>query len=152
MSACSVIPAMAPAIMLVVTEEWGIDSYSSKSSIFWRMQEWIDQMDTFVLDCDGVLWLGNTLLPRVTETLDRLRSLGKRLLFVTNNSTKSRTAYLQKFKSLGLQVHLVIALINPFRTKSLDPRTRLRIIYHKPFAFLILKEYMSLAWMGYVKN
>ena len=109
------------------------------------MQEWIDQMDTFVLDCDGVLWLGNTLLPRVTETLDRLRSLGKRLLFVTNNSTKSRTAYLQKFKSLGLQVHLVIALINPFRTKSLDPRTRLRIIYHKPFAFLILKEYMSLA-------
>jgi ribonucleotide monophosphatase NagD (HAD superfamily) len=31
-----------------------------------------------------------------------LKSMGKRLIFVTNNSTKSRAGYLKKFHSLGL--------------------------------------------------
>jgi len=33
-----------------------------------------------------------------------LRAKGKRLVFVTNNSTKSRAGYTSKFKSLGLNV------------------------------------------------
>jgi len=32
---------------------------------------------------------------------------GKRLVFVTNNSTKSRAGYTSKFKSLGLNVTAV---------------------------------------------
>ena len=37
-------------------------------------------------------------------TLDMLRAAGKRLVFVTNNSTKSRAGYLKKFTDLGLNV------------------------------------------------
>ena len=33
-----------------------------------------------------------------------LRARGKRLIFLTNNSTKSRAGYLAKFESLGIHV------------------------------------------------
>ena len=62
----------------------------------------IDQTNTFIFDCDGVIWKGDTLIDGVKETLDALRADGKRLIFVTNNSTKSRKQYLSKFESLGL--------------------------------------------------
>ena len=38
------------------------------------------------------------------STLAALRALGKKLVFVTNNSTKSRAGYLKKFTGLGLDV------------------------------------------------
>lgn len=62
----------------------------------------IDNYDYFIFDCDGVLWLGDHLLPHVCETLDLLKKNEKKVLFVTNNSTKSRDAYLKKFSNLGI--------------------------------------------------
>ncbi|KAG0569607.1 hypothetical protein KC19_6G102300 [Ceratodon purpureus] len=64
----------------------------------------IDSVETFIFDCDGVIWKGDSLIDGVPETLDLLRSMGKRLVFVTNNSTKSRKQYGKKFESLGLSV------------------------------------------------
>jgi 4-nitrophenyl phosphatase len=66
-------------------------------------KDFIDSIDTFLLDCDGVLWHGNEVLPGIKETLAYLRQSKKRLIFVTNNSTKSREGYLKKFKSLGIE-------------------------------------------------
>ncbi|KAF3922017.1 4-nitrophenylphosphatase [Dactylellina cionopaga] len=68
------------------------------------IDEYIDKFDTFLFDCDGVLWQGNVLLPKVVETLEMLRNKGKRLIFVTNNSTKSREAYSKKFEQFGIPV------------------------------------------------
>ncbi|CAN0899598.1 Phosphoglycolate phosphatase 1B, chloroplastic [Linum grandiflorum] len=64
----------------------------------------IDSVETFIFDCDGVIWKGDKLIEGVPETLDMLRSRGKRLVFVTNNSTKSRKQYGKKFETLGLNV------------------------------------------------
>lgn len=58
--------------------------------------------NTFIFDCDGVVWRGDSLIPGVPDTVAYLRSLGKRVFFVTNNSTKSRAGYLKKFTNLGL--------------------------------------------------
>ncbi|KAL1871412.1 p-nitrophenyl phosphatase [Diaporthe australafricana] len=64
--------------------------------------EFLDKFDTFLLDCDGVLWSGDHLFPGIVETIQLLRSKGKRTVFVTNNSTKSRAEYLKKFESKGI--------------------------------------------------
>lgn len=62
----------------------------------------LDKTKVFILDCDGVVWRGDSLIDRVPETIEFLRSQGKKVYFVTNNSTKSRAGYLKKFTKLGL--------------------------------------------------
>lgn len=64
----------------------------------------LDGADVFIFDCDGVIWKGDSLIDRVPEVLAKLRALGKRIFFVTNNSTKSRKGYKKKFDELGLDV------------------------------------------------
>jgi phosphoglycolate/pyridoxal phosphate phosphatase family enzyme len=66
--------------------------------------ELLSQSDVFIFDCDGVIWKGDFLIDGAAETLAMLRGCGKKILFVTNNSTKSRKGYLGKFESLGLKV------------------------------------------------
>jgi len=64
----------------------------------------LDNVDVFIFDCDGVIWRGDSLIDGIPETLAKLRAAGKRMFFVTNNSTKSRAGYKQKFDSLGLDI------------------------------------------------
>lgn len=66
-----------------------------------QVQQIIDQHDTFIFDCDGVIWLGTHAIPGAVETLKLLKSLGKQVIFVTNNSTKSREKYTHKFEQFG---------------------------------------------------
>jgi len=66
--------------------------------------ELLDGVDVFIFDCDGVIWRGDSLIDGISETLDKLRKLGKKMFFVTNNSTKSRAGYKKKFDSLGLDI------------------------------------------------
>ncbi|ABN64525.1 p-nitrophenyl phosphatase [Scheffersomyces stipitis CBS 6054] len=67
-----------------------------------QVQSLLGQYDYFLFDCDGVLWLGDHLLPHVPETLNLLKEHRKTVIFVTNNSTKSRDDYLKKFQKLGI--------------------------------------------------
>ncbi|PIN01161.1 p-Nitrophenyl phosphatase [Handroanthus impetiginosus] len=64
----------------------------------------LDSVDAFLFDCDGVIWKGDALIDGVSDTLDMLRAMGKKLVFVTNNSTKSRRQYAKKFHSVGISV------------------------------------------------
>lgn len=68
-----------------------------------QVEDLLERYDYFLFDCDGVIWLGDHLLPLVKETIDLLRSKNKTILFVTNNSTKSRNDYLGKFSKLGIE-------------------------------------------------
>ena len=79
-----------------------VEFYQVKTS--YKNMEDFKNMETFLFDCDGVLWSGSHLLPHVQETIHYLRSQGKQILFVTNNSTHSRASYMKKFQSFGLQV------------------------------------------------
>ncbi|KAL6600621.1 hypothetical protein ACP70R_045421 [Stipagrostis hirtigluma subsp. patula] len=64
----------------------------------------VDSVDAFLFDCDGVIWKGDKLIEGVPETMELLRKMGKKLVFVTNNSRKSRKQYSKKFRTLGLEV------------------------------------------------
>ncbi|PPQ68800.1 hypothetical protein CVT26_001715 [Gymnopilus dilepis] len=66
----------------------------------------LDRYDTWLFDCDGVLWRGDHLIDGVPEVLGILRRLNKKMVFVTNNATKSRKSYKQKFDQLGIDVHV----------------------------------------------
>uniref|UniRef100_A0A0E0FQ19 Phosphoglycolate phosphatase n=1 Tax=Oryza nivara TaxID=4536 RepID=A0A0E0FQ19_ORYNI len=60
----------------------------------------IDSVETFIFDCDG-----READRRSARDARHARSKGKRLVFVTNNSTKSRKQYGKKFETLGLNVN-----------------------------------------------
>ncbi|PSK57836.1 hypothetical protein B9Z65_9038 [Elsinoe australis] len=66
------------------------------------IEAFLDRFDVFLFDCDGVLWSGDHLFRGTAETLEMLRKRGKQLVFVTNNSTKSRADYKKKFDNLGI--------------------------------------------------
>ena len=56
-------------------------------------------------------------LPRAGGGAHAVPTQGKRLVFVTNNSTKSRKGYTKKFQELGLNVSAVRARAPRLRSK-----------------------------------
>lgn len=57
----------------------------------------------FLLDMDGTIYLGNRLFSGVPEFLDRVKSKGGKYIFMTNNSSRSVSSYIDKLKSLGIE-------------------------------------------------
>lgn len=55
----------------------------------------------FVLDLDGVVWALGQPLPGAPETVRGLRDVGKRLAFVTNNSSESPETYAKRLAEIG---------------------------------------------------
>lgn len=56
----------------------------------------------YIFDLDGTIYLGDELLPGAREVIDRLRALERKLLFLSNNPTKSPEAYIAKLARLGI--------------------------------------------------
>ena len=59
--------------------------------------------DTFLFDMDGVLFVGANMIARANEAVRRLTTLGKLVVFITNNTTKSRKAVLEKLAGMGFE-------------------------------------------------
>jgi len=66
-----------------------------------EVSTWFDSFDTVMTDCDGVLWVGSEPISGSPEMINRFRDLGKRVFYVTNNSTKHRREYKTKLDKLG---------------------------------------------------
>ena len=64
----------------------------------------LHDVQLYLLDMDGTFYLGDHLLPGALEFLDKVRASGRRFCFLTNNSSKSREAYLDKLAALGARV------------------------------------------------
>ena len=63
----------------------------------------VDAHDTFLFDMDGVLFVGMRMIARSNEAVRRLMALGKRVVFITNNTTKGRKAVLEKLVGMGFE-------------------------------------------------
>jgi HAD superfamily hydrolase (TIGR01450 family) len=58
----------------------------------------------WIIDCDGVMWLAQDVIPGVPEAVKRLRKAGNRLLFLTNNSSRTIADLVDKFAGMGIPV------------------------------------------------
>ena len=61
-----------------------------------------DDFDTCLLDQDGVLWHGAQPIEGSLETVARLQAAGKRVYFVTNNSTRTRVQVAERLSKAGV--------------------------------------------------
>jgi HAD superfamily hydrolase (TIGR01457 family) len=61
-----------------------------------------DAYDAFLLDLDGVLYRGDRPIAGAPEAVRSLRSLGKRLAFVTNNSSRTPEAVVAHLAAVGI--------------------------------------------------
>jgi HAD superfamily hydrolase (TIGR01450 family) len=56
----------------------------------------------YIFDLDGTIYLGDDLLPGAKHLIEKLRELGKKVLFLSNNPTKDPKMYAEKLTKLGL--------------------------------------------------
>lgn len=61
----------------------------------------LDSVDSVLFDCDGVIWRGDQAVPGAPRVITLLKERGKRVFYVTNNSTKTRKMYVDKMSTLG---------------------------------------------------
>ena len=62
----------------------------------------LKETDAFLFDLDGTVYLDETPIGDVKGTLARLRAMDKRIVFLTNNSSKTEAEYRQKLIRIGL--------------------------------------------------
>ena len=68
-----------------------------------RARRGLREMRGFIFDLDGCVWTGDVLVPGAADVLALLRSQGRALTFLTNN-TRARAATMQaKLERLGVQ-------------------------------------------------
>ena len=63
----------------------------------------IENMQLFLFDMDGTLYLGSRLYDFTLELLAEIRRTGGKYLFITNNSSKSVADYVKKLAAFGIE-------------------------------------------------
>lgn len=70
------------------------------------INQYIKDINLFLFDMDGTLYIGNRLFPFTKELLNTIKIQGKKYLFMTNNSSKSVRDYVLKLKKLGIEANI----------------------------------------------
>ena len=63
-----------------------------------------DDLDGFLVDLDGVVWIGREVVPGAPAALRSLIDAGKEIVFVTNNSVRRPAAYAGYLREAGIPV------------------------------------------------
>ena len=56
----------------------------------------------YIFDLDGTIYLGEKLIPGARETVKKLKSLSKKIIYLPNNPLQSREDYAAKLPRLGI--------------------------------------------------
>ncbi len=79
-------------------------TFCLEGAILPRKEEFVNENSTWVLDLDGVIWLGDEAIPGSREAISILRDNGRGVLLVTNNSRPTVIEYLDKLSRFGIDV------------------------------------------------
>lgn len=61
-----------------------------------------DEYEAFLLDLDGVVYRGEEVIAAAAETIETLRKANRRMVFLTNNSSRSPAGVAEKLVGLGI--------------------------------------------------
>lgn len=61
-------------------------------------------IETYLLDLDGTFYLGSNLYPWSLPFVETMNRLGRRFIFVTNNSSQNAKHYVQKIRGMGVEI------------------------------------------------
>jgi NagD protein len=92
--------------------------------------------DGYIFDLDGTVYLGDALLPTAGETINTLRRLGRRTVFLSNNPTHTRAEYAAKLTRLGVPtrpeeiINSSVVLVDFLRRRM--PGARLFVVGEEP--------------------
>ncbi|MCL4134857.1 UNVERIFIED_CONTAM: hypothetical protein GTU68_015389 [Idotea baltica] len=66
-----------------------------------NIESFLAGIDNVMTDCDGVLWASEEVIEGANTALNKLRKMGKKIFYVTNNSTKTRETLVTKCTKFG---------------------------------------------------
>ncbi len=76
-----------------------------RTSLGVSMEE-ILKYEGFIIDMDGVVYREKEVIEGSIEAIKRLKKLGKKVIFISNNSTRSREEYMEKLRDLNLPIEI----------------------------------------------
>ena len=69
-----------------------------------QMKKDIKNVELFLLDLDGTTYIGNKEIDGSFDAINRLRAMGKKICFFTNNSSRNHGDYVAKINGMGLSI------------------------------------------------
>ena len=85
-----------------------------------------------IIDLDGCVYVGDRPVEGVAKTIKELRQRGLKLLFLTNNATKTPEEYVNKLKSMGID-----ASQNEILTSGIIAASYVRRVYGKSKIYVV---------------
>jgi glycerol-1-phosphatase len=87
------------------------------------------QYDALLFDLDGVLFRGDEPLPNAPETIGALREAGARIVYLTNNSSRTPEQVAAKLTGLGIAADPAEVVTSALATADLLAERRVRSAY-----------------------
>lgn len=121
----------------------GKNSLDTRYEVYDNMTEKPD-FKGFVIDLDGVVYRGNELISDSNKRIAALRKKSK-VIFLTNNSTKTRAEFVQKLKGFGIDTSEKEII-----TSAYAAALYIKENYKKPNVFVVGEEGLKseLEWQG----
>lgn len=68
------------------------------------MNKLLQNIELYLMDMDGTVYVAGNKIEGAFETIDMLKAQGKRVCFLTNNSSRSTNEYIQKLHTMGVNI------------------------------------------------
>lgn len=97
-----------------------------------KLERILQKATTVILDMDGVIFCGNRPIGGAARAVAFLRGLGKKVIFLTNNSENPRSYYVQKLRRMGIPVGkddvITSGQVAADYIRRTDPRARVFVV------------------------
>lgn len=121
---------------------------------------WLKEIQCYLFDMDGTIYLGGQLLPGARDLIEFLRERSIPHYFLTNNSSRSKVDYVDKLIQLGIQVSAEEIITSGLATAIYLQREKLgkRVFLvgtpslekeFEEFGFLLVQERPDVAVLGF---